>query len=318
MSTWNNYYQAHSLEDAIVILTQSPTTNQIIAGGTDLLLEIQQGRHPPANTLVDITTIPDLNYLEATADYLWIGSAVPLAKLIAWQPLQQHCQALYEAINLIGGPQVRNVATLGGNVAHALPAADGAIALLALDAMVWIAAPQSEQNHGKSSIPETTPPDLPIHPAKVCLRKQPLLDCYAGPGKSTLSAGEILVAFQLPLRKEGESSAFRRVMRPQGVAIAIQNMAVWFRQEKESIVDIRIALGPAGPKPLRAHLAEEKLRGQRLSQVNFSDASAAILAEARFRTSAHRATAEYRQHLTGILLNETLNQAVSRQVLRAS
>ncbi|MGB9640801.1 MAG: FAD binding domain-containing protein, partial [Anaerolineales bacterium] len=272
-------------------------------------LEIQQGRHPPANTLVDITTIPDLKHLEATSEYLWIGSAVPLAQLIAWHPLRQHCQALYEAINLIGGPQVRNVATLGGNVAHALPAADGAIALLALDATVWIAAPQSEQKNGKGLMMETAPPDLPIHPPRVQLRNQPLLDCYAAPGKSTLSSGEIIVAFQIPVKREGESSAFRRVMRPQGVAIAIQNMAVWLHQEKGTIVDIRIALGPAGPKPLRAHLAEEKLRGQRLSQVNLSEASAAILTEARFRTSPHRATAEYRQHLTGILLNETLNQA---------
>ena len=309
MTTWNNYYQAHSLEDAIAVLNQSPSTNKIIAGGTDLLLEIQQGRHPPANTLVDITTIPELNHLEATTEYLWIGSAVPLAQLIAWQPLRQNCQALYEAINLIGGPQVRNVATLGGNVAHALPAADGAIALLALEATVWIAAPQGEQKLGVDSMLETTPEGIPIYPEGVHLRKQPLLDCYAAPGKSTLSAGEILVAFQIPLRRAGENSAFRRVMRPQGVAIAIQNMAVWLRQEKGTIADIRIALGPAGPKPLRAYLAEEKLRGQRLSQVNLSEASAAILAEARFRTSPHRATAEYRQHLTGILLNETLYQA---------
>ncbi len=309
MSTWNTYYQAHSLEDAIAVLTQSSSNNQIIAGGTDLLLEIQQGRHPPAHTLVDITTIPELNRLEVTSAYLWIGSAVPLNKLITWQPLQQHCPALYEAINLIGGPQVRNVATLGGNVAHALPAADGAIALLALDATVWIASPENGRTIDSSQVNQSTPNNLPIEVGQVRLRNQPLLDCYAGPGKSTLSAGEILVAFQIPLRKDGESSAFRRVMRPQGVAIAIQNMAVWLHLEKDTIVDIRIALGPAGPKPLRAHLAEEKMRGQKLSQATLSEATAAILAEARFRTSPHRATAEYRQHLTSVLLNETLAHA---------
>jgi len=234
MSSWNFYHLPHTLDEALAILQNEPQS-KIIAGGTDLLLELQQGRHAPVKTLVDLTQIADLQRLEVLEQTLWVGAGVPLNRLVAWQPVQRFATALFEAAALIGGPQVRNVATLGGNVAHALPAADGAIALLALDAAVILATPEGQ-------------------------RTQSLLACYAGPGKTALQRTEIIVAFQVPLSKKGEASAFRRVMRPQGVAIAIQNMGIWLCREGETIADIRIAVGPAGPTPLRAYRAEETLR----------------------------------------------------------
>lgn len=259
MSTWTSYYLPQTLAEALAILQTDPHS-KVIAGGTDLLLELQQGRHAPVRTLVDLSAITELQKLEQSKEALWIGAGVPLNRVVAWQPTRQFATALFEAASLIGGPQVRNVATLGGNVAHALPAADGAIALLALDARVILATPQGQ-------------------------RVQPLLACYAGPGKTALQRTEIIVAFQVPLCQSGEASAFRRVMRPQGVAIAIQNLGVWLRREDDCIGDIRIAIGPAGPVPFRAYQTEAVLRGKPLNEETLNEAEKALLAEARFRTS---------------------------------
>lgn len=286
MPTWTSYHLPQTLAEVLAILQNEPQS-KIIAGGTDLLLELQQGRHAPVRTLVDLSGITELQKLEQSEEVLWIGAGVPLNRVVAWPPTQQFATALFEAASLIGGPQVRNVATLGGNVAHALPAADGAIALLALDAQVLLATPEGQ-------------------------RTQPLLTCYAGPGKTVLQRTEIIVAFLVPLSKTGEASAFRRVMRPQGVAIAIQNMGIWLRRENDCIGDIRIAVGPAGPVPFRAKQTETTLRGKPLSEETLSAAGKALQAEARFRTSPHRATAEYRYHLAGILLRQTLQTAWER------
>ncbi|MCS6907972.1 MAG: FAD binding domain-containing protein, partial [Anaerolineales bacterium] len=240
MAIWTHYYIPQTLDEALSLLCREPQS-KAIAGGTDLLLELQQGRHPPVRTLVDLSQIAALQRLEMSQGALWIGASVPLNRVIAWPPVRHFATALCEAISLIGGPQVRNVATLGGNVAHALPAADGAIALLALDAQVLVASPEGQ-------------------------RLQPLLACYAGPGKTALQRAEIIVAFQVPACEKEEASAFRRVMRPQGVAIAIENMGIWLRRKDERIEDIRIAVGPSGPMPFRARQTEQVLRGKPLDE----------------------------------------------------
>ena len=161
MTIWTNYCLAKSLPEALQALADAPGPARLIAGGTDLLLDLQQGRHPPLNTLVDVTRIPEMTALEIRQDRLYVGAAVPLNQVVASALVQEHAQALYEAASLIGGPQVRNTATLGGNVAHALPAGDGTIALLALDALAEVAS------------------------QKGC-RLVPIQDLFIGPGRSAL------------------------------------------------------------------------------------------------------------------------------------
>jgi carbon-monoxide dehydrogenase medium subunit len=288
MTLWQNYHIAQSIDDALEALAKAPGDSQIIAGGTDLLLDIQQGRHPPVHTLVDVTEIPEMTRLEEREGGLFIGASVP-HKVIASSPLiTTHCAALAEASSLIGGPQVRNSATIGGNVAHALPAADGTIALMALDASAEIANASGR-------------------------RRVPLGDLFAGPGKSTLSPQlEILTGFYVGQRQSAEASVFKRVMRPQGVAIAILNMAVWLRRKGDIFEDIRIAVGPSGPVPRRMHDTETILRGKSVSEGTFNLAYEALLNEASFRTSRHRATEEYRQKISRVLLEETLKEAFQR------
>lgn len=288
MPIWENYLVAASLEDALRALASAPGPARCIAGGTDLLLDLQQGRHPPVHTLVDVTCLPETTALEIRGEELFIGAAVPLRQIISSALVRSHALAVAEACELIGGPQVRNTATLGGNVCHALPAADGAIALLALDAVAEIA-----DRNG--------------------VRRAPLQALFRGPGQSTLDPRrELLLGFSVRLRQVGEASVHRRVMRPQGVAIAILNMAVWISRRADRIQEVRLALGPAGPLPFRASQTEALLRGAIFQPDLLPQAIETLLGEARFRTSPHRATADYRRHLAGVLLQETLTIAWQR------
>jgi carbon-monoxide dehydrogenase medium subunit len=225
---------------------------------------------------------------------LFIGAAVSVAEITDSPLVRRHALAVSEACGLIGGPQVRNTATLGGNVAHALPAADGMIALLALDAVAEIASFERE---------------------RVELRRAPLLSLFRGPGQSTLLAGEILTGFYLPPQGEGQASAFGRVMRPQGVALPVLNVAVWLERKKDTIADLRVAVGPAGPVPQRAAAVEAALQGAAYggpARAEILRVAGEAWKEMRFRTSPQRATAGYRHHLVGVLFERVLQTAWDR------
>lgn len=288
MTTWQKYLTAHSIDEALHALASAGAAVRPVGGGTDLLLELQQGAHAPIHTLVDISNIPEMQKLEVRNDRLYIGAAVTVRSVTESPLIRQHARAVSEACNLIGGPQVRNTATLGGNVAHSLPAADGMISLMAFDTQVEIASAEG-------------------------LRLQPMTSLFAGPGKSTLvTEKEILAGFYLPLRKAHQGSAFSRIMRPQGVALPVLNLAVWLERDGDTVEDIRIAFGPSGPVPVRAVAVEAALRGKTLSTESMAAARQAIHETVPFRTSAQRATAEYRHHLSEVLLDDVIGKAWQR------
>lgn len=288
MNLWQQYLSPRSIPEAIQALSSAPRPVIPMAGGTDLLLDLQQGRHAPVHTLIDLTAIPEMTLLEAREGRLFIGAAVPLNRIARHPLVAQHAQALVEACDLVGGPQVRNVATLGGNVAHALPAADGTIALLALDSEAEIASPSGT-------------------------RRVPLSELFLGPGKSSLKHGEeLLTGFYLPLLQTNQASAFKRIMRPQGVALPIINLAIRISSDGETITEIRIAVGPGAAIPWRAEQAEQELIGKHFGEKSIQAAEQALLAHVGFRSSARRATAEYRRHLVGALFRDTLSAAWQR------
>jgi CO/xanthine dehydrogenase FAD-binding subunit len=288
MNLWQQYLSPHSIPEAIQALSSAPRPVIPIAGGTDLLLDLQQGRHAPVHTLIDLTTIPEMTQLEEREGRLFVGAAVALNRIARHPLIAQHAQALVEACDLVGGPQVRNVATLGGNVAHALPAADGTIALLALDAEAEIASVAST-------------------------RRVPLSDLFLGPGKSSLRHGEeLLVGFYIPFLQTHQASAFKRIMRPQGVALPIINLAILISRDSATIREIRIAVGPGAAIPWRAEQAEQELVGKQIDEQTIDAALQALLAHVGFRSSARRATAEYRRHLVGSLFRDTLSAAWQR------
>ena len=298
MNLWQEYKRPASISEAIQALTSASGPVKPIAGGTDLLLDLKQGRHAPVHTLIDLTFVPEMTALELRGDELYIGAAVP-ANRIALDPLVgTHARALVEACDLIAGPQVRNVATLGGNAAHALPAADGTIALTALDAQAEIAS------HAPAAV---------AGGEIVTTRRMSFTSLFLGPGKSALNkSAELIVGFYIPRTKKGQASCFKRIMRPQGVALPILNCAIWLEREKDIVKDIHIAVGPGGATPFRATEAENTLRGQPFSDEAFNRTLESLLGQAHFRNSARRASADYRKHIVGGLFRDTLDTAWSR------
>ncbi len=287
MTIWKEYLLANSLKQAFQYLESSNHMTCWVAGGTDLMLEVQQGRHTLVDRMVDLNTIPQLGVLEVQGDDLLIGAGVPVSRIATSEIVKEHARAVSEATRLIGGPQVRNVATLGGNVAHALPAADGMISLVAMDAIAIIA-----QQEG--------------------IEEQPILNLFKGPGISSLTKNQIILQFRIKQREKGEGSAFQRIMRPQGVALPILNLAVWVKREDDMVLDIRVAFGPSGPVPSRATSVEETLRGKHLTPAGMDAALAAIATTVNFRTSKNRATAEYRHQIARQLFMKTFSSAWER------
>ena len=271
------------------MLDQAHPNGRPIAGGTDLLIDLQQGRDTPPHTMVDISAIPELAQIEQDEGYIFIGAGVTHRKIVHDPMLNDHGPALVKACGLIGGPQVRNVATLGGNVAHALPAGDGTIALLALGAEAELTDREG--------------------------RRWVLLESlFSGPGQTTFDRSrQLLTRFRFRQRGPREGSAFDRVMRPQGIAIAILNLSVWLQlDDRGQVAAARLALGPSGPTPRLSPSAEQALLGQSRNDHDFERVRDGLLADARLRTSRHRATKSYRKHLVGVLVERAVPRAWDR------
>ena len=286
---WNNYHTPQSIEEAIRWLDYYDGQAQVIGGGTDLLLEIQQGQRPAVEAMVDTSQITGLNRITIEDDRIVIGCAVTHTQIAHDERIIRHGTCLVEGCGVIGGPQVRNVATLAGNVAHALPAGDGTIALLALDGEIEVSAA------GDS-------------------RWMPLQDAFLGPGKSAIDHNRALLTrlrFQ-PTGPRG-GSAFYRVMRPQGVALPMIAMAVCMQiDDRDNISGVRVALGPAGPVPYLAEPAMEVLRGGPAVTRQYERAVQAVLASIQLRNSKYRATQEYREEMIRTHLPRILARAAER------
>ncbi len=295
MNLWQNYIRPKNLSEAMDAFANAPRPLMPIAGGTDLLLDLEQGRHSPVQTLIDVTSIAEMTALEVRADELFVGAAVSVNRIATTREVITYAQALTEACNLIAGPQVRNVATLGGNVAHALPAADGTIALLALDAQAEVAGLTGT-------------------------RRVPFKELFLGPGKSSLQHGEeLLVGFYIPIYKTLRdskslrvSSCFKRIMRPQGVALPIINVAIWLERKGDVFSQIRISVGPGGPTPWSGTEGEKILIGKSLNDETFDAAVDALLTQVGFRSSARRASSDYRRHIVVGLFKDVLETAWMR------
>lgn len=297
MALWDHYYLPASVDEALAQLARHDGRARVVAGGTDLLLELQQGRRPPLTALVDVTRIPEMTHIEERGGYIYIGAAVTHTRIVASALLARRATCLVESCGVIGGPQVRNVATLGGNVAHALPAGDGTLSLAALDAEAEVASQTSNSKLQTSHRHEW----------------RPVLSLFKGPGESAVDQSrELIVRFRFRPGTAGEGTAFKRIMRPQGVALPILALAVWVHVDAGALSSVRIALGPAGPLPLRARRSETYLRGRPVDDASLARAAELILDEAQLRTSKHRASADYRRELIRVLLERGLSLAVRR------
>jgi carbon-monoxide dehydrogenase medium subunit len=291
---WKEYFTPNSVAEALDLLHRHAPDSLVVAGGTDLILDLQQGNHKPVRCLVDVTHIPGLADIRLQNDSIFLGSAVTHAQIESNALLRQHATALVESCGVVGGPQVRNVATLGGNVAHALPAADGTIGLLALEAEV-------QRSSWSDGAPLTS--------------WHPIASVFAGPGRNTLRSDEIITGFRFAQRAPWSGSAFDRIMRPQGVALPILGVAACLHLEPGSdrVRHAAIVIGPAGPVPFRASMAEQVVCADPHFGPNAIDAAiASAHQEVRFRSSKNRASSAYRHEVLDVLLRRVLQRAFER------
>ena len=286
---WEHYYTPATVAEAVDLLQRYDGQARVVGGGTDLLVEIRRGLHRPVEALVDASRISGLNTIDEDGDYIVIGCGVTHSQIIRDARIFQYGTCLSESCGVIGGPQVRNVGTLAGNVAHALPAGDGTIGLLALGGEIEIA-----------NVDDT--------------RWIPMQESFKGPGKSFINRHrEVLTRLRFKPTGEREGSAHHRVMRPQGLCLPIISMAVRIQlDENNTITKARISMGPVGPVPFLAESAMEVLVGAAASAEQFDKAAEAALASVTLRSSKYRASTEYREQMVRTYLPAILTRAVER------
>ncbi len=230
ISRWEHYYTPATVAEAVEILQRYDGEARVVGGGTDLLVETRRGLHKPVTAMVDVTHIDGLREISVEDDYIVIGCGVTHSQIVRDERIIEQGACLAESCGVIGGPQVRNVGTLAGNVAHALPAGDGTIGLLALGGEIEVSGAAGA-------------------------RWMPLQESFKGPGKSFIDRyREILTRLRFRPTGPGEGSAHHRVMRPQGLCLPIISMGVRVAVDRSNVItDARISMGPVGPVP---HLAE--------------------------------------------------------------
>ncbi|MDR0623379.1 MAG: xanthine dehydrogenase FAD-binding subunit XdhB, partial [Treponema sp.] len=255
-------YEAESVDQAIELLGQHPQA-RIIAGGSDILIEIREGKLAGC-TLVSIQTLDELRGVSLENDgAIRIGPLTSFSHVARDPVIQTHLPVLAEAVETIGGPQLRNIGTIGGNVCNGVTSADSASTLLACDAVMEYRGPGGA-------------------------RRLPIKEHYTGPGKTSLAHEEILQGIIIP--KESYEHCFgcyiKYAMR-NALDIATLGCSVNVRlsADKKTIARMRIAYGVAGPVPMRAHSAEEAARGKPVGEETVQAAAKAALDDLSPRTS---------------------------------
>lgn len=257
----------------------------VLAGGTDLVVRMRDGLVRPT-VLVDIQRIPDLAATDVADGHLRIGATTTIAALLESVQVRRLAPLLAEAGAQMGAVQLRNLATVGGNLASAVPSADLAPPFIVLGAVARIAAASGE-------------------------RAVPVEEFFVGPHRSALRRGEVLAAVDVPLSGEGSGAAFVKFGRRSAQVLAVVNAAAWVRLRQGVVEEARIALGAVAPTPLRARAAENLLRGEPPDPRRLEAAAEAAAEETR-PISDMRASADFRRHLSRVLVRRALERAVQR------
>jgi carbon-monoxide dehydrogenase medium subunit len=272
--------------EAIALLKKCKGKARLIAGGTDLIAEMREGE-PEFEVLVDVEKIRQLKAIREESKKIFIGSGVTFSELEENELIRRNAFALCQAASLMGSPQVRNRGTIGGNIVSAQPAADGALALFALDAMLEIAGVRG-------------------------IREIPIDKAYLGVGKSMINPSrEILVGIRLEKRKKGEGSNYQRVAMRRAMALPILACGVFVKSMDHSIASARIAIGPVSHTPFRARKAEDFLEGKSLTEDIFERAGEIASEEVNPRDSRLRGSGTYRKGLSAVLVKRGLEGALA-------
>ena len=281
-------YEAESPSHAVELLAKYPEA-RIIAGGSDVLIEIRSGK-PAGCTLVSIQKLDELRGITIDTDAaVRIGALTSISHIAKDPIIQEHIPVLAEAAETIGGPQLRNIATIGGNVCNGVTSADTASTLLAFDAVMEYLG-----RGGK--------------------RLVPIKEHYIAAGKTSLAHEEILTAIIIP--KESYENCFGHYIKyamREALDIATLGCSANVRLSKDRkiIERLRLAYGVAGPVPMRSPSAEAAVAGKPANEKTINAAAKAVAADIRPRTS-WRASAEFRLHLAAELARRAIRESVVR------
>ena len=280
------YLAPTTLEEAIGAFAAAGSAARILAGGTDLLVQMRAGMVKPG-LIVDIKKIAEMTEIAETADGGFrIGAAVSGAALAEHKRFGKLWPGVLEAVNLIGSKQVQGRASAGGNLCNASPAADSVPALIAADAVVTVQGP-----NGRRALK---------------VEKMP-----AGPGRTNLAPGEILVGFKLPPRPGGSSDAYLRMIPRTEMDIAVVGCGVSLTVKDGICTAARVGLGAVAPTALLVEAAAKALIGSKLDDAALEAAANACRAACR-PIDDKRGTIVYRTRIAGVLLKRTATIAAQR------
>jgi len=282
-----DFIVARDSAEAIAALTRAGAGARLIAGGTDLLVELKSAERAPA-LIIDISRASDMKRIAMTDEGLAIGAAVTHAEILDSPLIEKHAPAVAAASHSIGAVQTRSLGTLGGNLANCVPSLDGGPVLVALEAQVAIAGPSGR-------------------------RRMALEEFFVGPRKTALAPGELLLDILIPKKSLGKPADFQKFGLRKGQALALVNVAASFRAggAAAAFVEPRIALGAVAPTVMRALQAEAYLEGREISPEAMREAGRIAAAESRPITD-FRASAGYRRDLVAVLTRRALENVQAR------
>lgn len=279
-------YEAESVQHAISLLQEHPEA-QIIAGGSDVLIQMREGKRA-GKELVSIYMIDEMRGVSYEEDgAIRIGSLTSFSHITKDPIIQKHINVLGEAVDMVGGPQIRNIGTIGGNTCNGVTSADSASTLHAWDAIVEITGPNGARR-------------IPIH------------DFYIKAGVVDLHPAEMQTAIIIPKESyEGYYGHYIKYAMRNAMDIATTGCSVNVKlsENKKTIEDARIAYGVAGPVPMRAPSAEAKAKGKLVSKDTIKTFANAVLEDINPRDS-WRASKAFRQHIAVVLAERALRESI--------
>ncbi len=278
------YYQPQSLDEAFGLMEKYQGRARYVGGGTDAMIRVKQGVWQP-EALISLRWIKELRGIEKADGLLRLGS-MALWREIETDPLVvRHAPALADAASMVANPQIRNVATVGGNLCNAAPSADGAPPLMVLGATLTITGPKGE-------------------------REVPISEFFEGPGKHCMQPDEVLTAILIPEMPHRSGMAFLKSGRvTQDIAVA--NTAVWVQMSDGVCEACRVAAGAVGPVPMRLRGVEAFVQGKEITPELLLEIQDRAAAEVTPITDV-RSTESYRRLVTGVMVKRAMEQALKR------
>jgi xanthine dehydrogenase FAD-binding subunit len=282
----DSYHKASTVEEAIALLAQNPQAIPI-AGGTDVLVRLHQ-RHPDYRHLVDIHDVAELKDIVIEPDgIISVGAGATFTNLMESRVITEYIPVLAEGASWVGGPQVRNMATVGGNICNGVPSADSAAPLLVLNAVVMLKGPQGERR-------------LPLH------------EFYHGPGRVDRKPSEIMTSLRIAADDyRGWSARYYKYAMRDAMDIATIGCAAACKLKGNRVTELRLAFTVAGPTPLRCWKNEEKARGELVDQSLLQLIRESVLDDLRPRDS-WRAPKAFREQIIKTLAERVFQKALNQ------